>query len=109
MTCDVNEMRPREESIFLENGEQCGSLTDFGQCDPPAGHIYDIGGSRLREILAHNLRNAITRAGPGRKRTLPSELFSMAMGWQSGARSRLSQNSISRGMRLSFSNIMGLR
>jgi hypothetical protein len=75
MTCSVNEMRPQEASIFADDGEQCGSLDDFGNIDHPQGHIYDIGGSCLREILALNLRNAITRAGPGRQRTLPSELF----------------------------------
>lgn len=71
----MNEMRPREESIFAAMGEECGTLADFGNSDHPAGHIYDIGGSRLRDILANNLRNAIMRASPGRQRTFPSELF----------------------------------
>jgi hypothetical protein len=75
MKYSMNEMRPREGSIFTGLSVQSETFPDFGNGDHPVGHIYDIGGSRIREILTHNLRNAITRASPGRQPTLPSELF----------------------------------
>ena len=75
MKCSMKEMRPREASLSATKYGQRGNLADIGNSEHPVGHIYDIGGSRIRELLVHNLRNAITRATVGGQATLPSELF----------------------------------
>src|SRR6266550_4486811 len=75
MKYSMNEMRPREASLSATKCGHRGTLADLGSSEHQAGHIYDIGGSRIRELLVHNLRNAITRATPGRQPTFPSELF----------------------------------
>lgn len=71
----MNELRPRGASVSSALNGQGGPLGSLGNTDHPVGHIYDIGGCRIEELLAHNIRSAITRTNPGRQRTFPSELF----------------------------------
>jgi hypothetical protein len=76
METSKNEMRPQAGSLpDAECHWHSPAVRDFSKSDYPAGHIYDIGGSRIPSLLKQNVRKAFTPGRPGQPRSFPSELF----------------------------------